>query len=83
LVLLSIPLAIGANVIRVAGTAILADYNEQFAKGFYHLLSGWLIFLVGFAGLLAIAKLLRLVERRIGDRPAQDAETRHEVVTAI
>jgi exosortase len=68
LVLLSIPLAIAANVVRVGGTAVLADYNEQFAKGFYHMLSGWLVFLVGFAGLVGIAQILRLIERRFGTR---------------
>jgi hypothetical protein len=36
LFLLSAPLSIAVNVRRVAGTAILADYNEAFALGFYH-----------------------------------------------
>ena len=48
---LSIPLAIAVNVLRVAGTAILADYHMEFAMGFYHMLSGWLVFVLGF-GLL-------------------------------
>ena len=64
LLVLSVPIAIAANVVRVAGTAILADHNEQFAKGFYHALSGWLIFLIGFAGLFGVAKLLSVIERR-------------------
>jgi len=46
---LSIPLSIGMNVLRIAGTAVMADYHEQFALGFYHSFSGWLIFLCGFA----------------------------------
>lgn len=64
LVLLSVPVAVAANVIRVAGTAVLADYNEQFARGFYHMLAGWLIFLIGFSGLYAIAKAFAYAEHR-------------------
>jgi exosortase len=62
---LSIPLAIAANVVRVGGTAVLADYNEQFAQGFYHALSGWLVFLVGFSGLFLAAKLFSYAELRL------------------
>ena len=40
------------NVVRVSGTAILADYDSRLAMGFYHTFSGWLVFLLGivFAG---------------------------------
>ena len=57
LFLLSAPLSIAVNVLRVAGTAILADYNEQFAVGFYHAFAGWLVFVVGFLAFVGIAKL--------------------------
>lgn len=61
---LSIPLAIAVNVLRVSGTAVLADYNETFAMGFYHSFSGWLVFMVGFAAVWAIAAgLHRWTER--------------------
>ena len=53
---LSVPLAIVVNVIRVTGTALLADYRPELATGFYHTFSGWLIFLLGFAALWAIGK---------------------------
>ena len=56
LILLSVPLAISINVLRVAGTALIADYREEFAMGFYHLFSGWLVFIMGF-GLLYGAAL--------------------------
>ena len=61
LVLCGFPLAIGVNVLRITGTAILADYHEEFAMGFYHLFSGWLIFLVGFGLLYLTAKGLHAV----------------------
>jgi exosortase len=62
---LSIPLAIAVNIVRVAGTAIIADYHEEFAMGFYHSFSGWLVFVVGFgAQYLCTVLLVRLFESR-------------------
>jgi exosortase len=58
LFLLSAPLAVAVNVVRVSGTALLADYQPEFALGFYHLFSGWLIFIVGFGALWLLAKLI-------------------------
>jgi exosortase len=60
----SIPLAIGVNIIRVAGTAVLADYNQDFALGFYHMFSGWLVFVAGFALLYSVAHLLRFLSEK-------------------
>ena len=58
LVVLSVPLAIGVNIIRVTGTAILADYNHEFALGFYHIFSGWLVFVAGLGLLYLTARTL-------------------------
>jgi len=58
LTLLSVPLAIAVNVLRVAGTALLADYKPEYAMGFYHLFSGWLVFVMGFGMLWLLGKLL-------------------------
>jgi exosortase len=58
LFMLSIPLAIAVNVLRVTGTALLADYRLEFALGFYHMFSGWLVFVLGFGTLWLIGKLL-------------------------
>ena len=62
--LLSFPIAIFVNVIRVSGTAILADYDPQIAMGFYHSFSSWLIFLLGIAFVSAASYLLhRFLDR--------------------
>lgn len=58
LFMLSIPLAIAVNVLRVTGTAFLADFRLEFALGFYHMFSGWLVFVLGFGTLWLIGKLL-------------------------
>jgi exosortase len=57
LVLVSVPLAIAVNVLRVTGTAVLADYRPEFAMGFYHSFSGWLVFVLGFGALWLIGQL--------------------------
>lgn len=58
LILLSVPLAIAVNILRVTCTAILADYHEEFALGFYHTFSGWVVFVVGFGCSYLAAKAL-------------------------
>ena len=62
LFLLSFPLSIAVNVLRVSGTAIIADYQEKFAMGFYHAFSGWLVFVAGFGILYGLAKFLHRFE---------------------
>ena len=54
----SVPLAIAVNVFRVTGTALLADYRPEWAMGFYHSFSGWLVFILGFATLWLLGKTL-------------------------
>lgn len=67
---LSIPLSIAVNVLRVTGTAVIADYHEEFALGFYHLFSGWLVFIGGFAILYGLAKGLDRLLRGSSGRAA-------------
>jgi exosortase len=64
LFLLTFPISVAVNVFRVAGTAILTDWNEQFAYGFYHLFSGWLVFVFGLVLLYITARLLESGRRR-------------------
>jgi len=65
LLLFSVPLAVAINVLRVAGTAVLADYKSEFALGFYHSFSGWLVFVLGFALLWLSGKALFHWTRRV------------------
>lgn len=53
--LATIPVAIVANGLRIAGTGIAAAYiGPQAAEGFFHTFSGWLVFVFAFAMLFAI-----------------------------
>lgn len=73
LVALSVPIAIFANVVRVAGTGLLVRWSGvEAAEGFYHSFSGWLVFVLAFAILAgASAGLRRIGARR--PRPAKAA----------
>jgi exosortase len=56
---LATPIAIAANILRVTGTAILADWRAELASGFYHSFSGWLVFLAGYAMLFLATQVVR------------------------
>ena len=69
LVALTIPVAIGANAFRVAGTGLAAAWiGPRAAEGFFHLFSGWLVFVAAFWVLMLCARLLRRFDLRA--RPA-------------
>ena len=55
LVIAAVPIAIAANIFRVAGTGVLAHfYGDRVARGFLHEFSGIAIFVFGFALLFAL-----------------------------
>ena len=66
LVAMSLPIAVLVNVIRVSGTAIMADHNPELAMGFYHTFSGWVVFLLGIFFVLGASRFLHAVlDRKI------------------
>lgn len=55
----TIPVAIVANGVRVAGTGIAAHrFGPDAATGFFHTFSGWLVFVVAFALLFVIQRTI-------------------------
>jgi exosortase/archaeosortase family protein len=50
---LTIPIAILANSGRVTITGILSEINPDLARGFFHSLEGWIIFVIALAMLVA------------------------------
>ena len=57
----TIPIAIAANAIRVAGTGVLAHVaGPAVADGFFHTFAGWIVFMVAVAMLFLLQHLLRL-----------------------
>src|SRR5205823_6075660 len=43
----SIPIAVAANALRIVGTGLIVQYwDPEKAEGFFHIFSGWLVFVV-------------------------------------
>ena len=62
LVIGTIPIAIAANGIRVAGTGIAAHfYGEAAAEGFFHSFSGWIIFIAAFIMMFILYRIIALI----------------------
>ena len=69
---LSIPIAIVANGLRIAGTGIAAHYiGPGAATGFFHTFSGWTVFMTSFAMLAAVGSLLNLLPLATANRTEQ------------
>ncbi len=59
LALSAIPIAVAANIIRIAGTGIIYEYvGPKYGQGFYHGFGAWIVFVFALAVLLAEASLL-------------------------
>lgn len=66
LFLAAIPIAVVVNVVRLFVTAILASrFGEQFAQGFLHGISGWLVFLIGLGMLFCIHIALSKIPKKV------------------
>ena len=57
----TIPIAIAANATRVSLTGILSEVRTDLAQGFFHLLEGWVLFLIALALLVLAHKLINVV----------------------
>jgi exosortase len=72
IVLAAVPIAVLANAIRVAGTGLMSHWvGPAAADGFFHGFSGWIVFVVALAGLLAFHRGLELA--RVRWSPAAEA----------
>lgn len=72
--LATIPIAIITNGFRVAGTGIAAHYyGPEAATGFFHEFSGWAVFIVAFALLFAVMRLLLLLMPAVPAREVANA----------
>jgi exosortase len=60
---LTVPIAIAANAGRVTVTGILSEINPEWAHGFMHTASGWVIFMIALAILVATHQILSRVHR--------------------
>ena len=55
LVVSAVPIAVAANGVRIMGSGLLGEYwDPSKAEGFFHLFSGWLIFVLSMALLIGL-----------------------------
>ena len=64
----TIPIAIGANGIRVALTGLLSEINTQLAQGAYHEAEGYIVFVVALAALIATHRMLNFIAKKAEQR---------------
>ena len=75
LVGITIPFAILANVMRIAGTGIISlHYGPKVAEGFFHSFSGWAVFMTCFGFFLIVNQTLKLFP----DQPRKTQTARHK-----
>jgi exosortase len=68
--LVTIPITIVANAGRVVVTGLIGQwFGRQYAEGFFHMASGWIIFVFAFMCLIVVDRGLRLVMARKRSRP--------------
>lgn len=58
-ILSSVPIAVFANMVRIAGAGILGSMNPELAEGFFHMFSGWVVFLFAFLSMIFEIRLLQ------------------------
>ncbi len=69
LLAVTIPIAIFANAMRVTLTGLFSEVNPEFARGLFHSLEGWVIFMVALALLAGFHQAFnRLYARFHGNR---------------
>ncbi|MBV8707224.1 MAG: archaeosortase/exosortase family protein, partial [Acidobacteriaceae bacterium] len=66
LLLATIPIAIGANGVRVAITGLLSEINTELARGAYHEAEGYIVFVVALVALIITHRLLNFAAKRFG-----------------
>jgi exosortase len=71
LILVAAPIAVVANGVRIMGSGILGQYwDADKAEGFFHLFTGWLIFVVSFGLMIILHSALSRMGR---ETPARQA----------
>jgi exosortase len=65
----AIPISVAANSVRIIGTGLLVQFwNPDKAQGFFHLFSGWLIFVVSLGMLYLLHATTRILWREKGGK---------------
>lgn len=84
-VLVTIPLGILFNALRIGITGILTNlFGPKVSEGFFHDFSGWVIFLFAFVVLFLISRLLALFSlKTVGNKDATVPEPGHAAASTV
>ena len=78
---LSVPLAVLGNVMRILSICIVANYaSGEFALGFYHDYSGYVVFIVAISLMVACGELITRLSGLFGGRCADSPQAGGEPV---
>lgn len=66
LLILTVPIAILVNSARVTLTGVLSEVNPDLAKGLFHSVEGWLVFVLALILLFASHRLINWIWKRMG-----------------
>ena len=70
LILSAVPLAILGNILRIAGTGVVAEHwGREAAEGFLHDFSGWLVFMISLCVFIILSTLLRRIPEASREEP--------------
>ncbi len=58
LLVVTVPIAIAVNALRVTITGILSEIDPQLAEGFFHTAEGWIVFMMALAFLVIAHRLI-------------------------
>ena len=61
----TIPIAIAANSFRVSLTGVMSEYDPELAKGFFHSLEGWVIFVVALTMMVVAHGIFKRLARMV------------------
>jgi exosortase len=73
LFLFTIPIAIFTNSLRVTLTGILSEFNPELAKGVFHSMEGWVIFVIALVLLFLAHRMIVFVKGRFAPPPPPPA----------
>jgi exosortase len=70
LLIATVPIAIIANGLRVAITALLSEHNTEWASGAYHEAEGFVIYFIDIIALLGVHRLINVIANRKTEKAA-------------
>lgn len=74
LLVATVPIAIIANAGRVTITGILSEYRTDLARGFFHTMEGWVIFLIALVFLIAFHRFVNWVYGKVHSKGGSSHE---------